>query len=157
MATPSTTSGAEKLASILNPLIAEAQARQTKVMREFVHEEIERLHASFTVQIQETIVQMRRMETQLDAVERALRKPKTPLAQPPAAENPDIIQIKLQLEDITKLLTALQTSIKHPGKLMVTDVPDRVRGLPPNVLMRETGPPKNMFAREDDDTDLDFD
>lgn len=163
MATQST-AGAEKLAIIMRPIIAEVQASQTQVLREFVREEVAKLRDSTTAQLQEIMVTIHRLGAIIDTLDEKTKRAR------PAEANPitraDIIELNTSMAEIRTMIaqipsqTVQAVQTVQPKKPSIVDIinaaPDRVKGLPSNVIMRETGPAKNMFTH-DDDLDLDFD
>lgn len=149
---PAASAGAEKLVSLIRPMIAEAQAQQTQVLREFIKTEMIAHNEDLCERLAEIRLDVSNLKVRLGSIEKDLQEGKKKNREP--VEDP----FKAQLVEIEKKLASILTAVNRVNANNIANgLPDRVPGLPPNVLMKETGPSKNMFSREDDEFDIDCD
>lgn len=120
-------SGADKLASIMKPLIAEVQAAQTKFLQEFIMEQFGQLNIRISC-----------IEHNISNLDKKLTKN--------TEVGPEIIQIHKEIVQLNESIKKL--SVEKTVKLPVD--PPQISGLPSNVRAKNSPPQENMFVDEFD-------
>lgn len=151
---PAVSAGAEKLAALFRPMLAEALAMHTKVMQEHIEEVIAGVRLDLA-HIRAEVDVLAKANAQVGGGNSAKK---------PAGEDPNLAintAIASKQEDIIKKLDRIHAAIARMKADAVatedTEDPTLIKGLPDNVRMRDSGPNKNMFAKEEDEFDLDCD
>lgn len=134
--------GAEKLASLIKPLIAEVQVAQTKVLQEFIAN-------VFVEQFSQLNVRFSTIDRNISALDKKLQDYSTDSKIRTSHGTQDI---RNDIEQLNKALKQLGEQINQAKTIKLPVDPPQIAGLPSNVRAKNPIPQENMFNHEFDQT-----